>query len=44
MPIVPLYIKTNALLVDETLQGEINPIQSDIYRKFRNMFILKQFQ
>lgn len=43
-PIVPLYIKTNALLVDETLQGEMNPIQSDIYRKFRNMFILKQFQ
>lgn len=44
MPIVPLYIKTNALLVDESLQGEVNPIQSDIYRKFRNMFILKQFQ
>lgn len=44
MPIVPLYIKMEALLTDEKLQGEVNPIQSDIYRSIKNMFILKQFQ
>lgn len=44
MPIVPLYIKSNALLIDESIQGEINPIQSNIYRNFKNVFILKQFQ
>lgn len=44
MPIVPLYIKMNALLIDEKIQGEINPIEFDIYRSLKNMFILKQFQ
>lgn len=44
VPIVPLYIKINALLIDENLQGEINPIEMDLYHSFRNVFILKQFQ
>ena len=44
MPIVPLYTKINALLIDNKIQNEIKPINSDIYRSFSNLFILKQFQ
>lgn len=44
MPIVPMYIKINALLVDDKIQGQINPTEVDLYKSFRNVFILKQFQ
>lgn len=44
MPIVPLYTKTNAILIDNNIQNQINPINSDVYRSFNNLFILKQFQ
>lgn len=44
MPIVPLYIKTNALLVDDKIQGKIDPTEVNLYKSFRNVFILKQFQ
>lgn len=44
MPIVPLYIKINALLVDDKIQGKIDPTEVNLYKSFRNVFILKQFQ
>lgn len=44
MPIVPLYIKINALLVDDKIQGKIDPTEVNLYKSFRNIFILKQFQ
>lgn len=44
MPIVPLYIKINALLVDDKIQGKIDPTEINLYKSFRNIFILKQFQ
>lgn len=44
MPIVPLYIKINALLVDDKIQGNIDPTEVNLYKSFRNVFILKQFQ
>lgn len=44
MPIVPLYIKIDALLVDDKIQGKIDPTEVNLYKSFRNVFILKQFQ
>ncbi len=43
-PIIPLYIKKSSLLIDNEMQGDINPSTWDLYRSFRNVFILKQFQ
>lgn len=43
-PIIPLYVKKSSLLVDSDIQGNVNPLSWDLYRSFRNVFILKQFQ
>lgn len=44
MPLIPLYTKTSAILIDNKIQNNLNPINSDIYRSFSNVFILKQLQ
>ena len=44
MPYVPLFFKKDALLIDVKLQNKINPVNSNWYRGFRNIFILKHDQ
>ena len=44
LPYIPLLFKMDAILIDTKIQNDINPINSNWYRGFRNVFILKHEQ
>ena len=44
VPIFPLYIKENAVLVGDKIKGDLDPFNEYIYNKIRDIFILKQDQ
>ncbi len=42
MPILPLYYKNKTILINDKIYGDLNPINSDIYRNFSNLYVVNE--